>query len=146
MAGINMGASGTTIEGVSTEYVDRYWPHVASWVASAIKDAGHVWTIEDVRGRLASGHMQLWVIWSGQRMIGCLTTETYGSSRGYTCGIPVVYCDDMGAALLDSLRVIEAWATSVGCVRLQGEGRRGWERALKPHGWRTITTQVEKVL
>lgn len=134
------------IEGVRREHVQMYWPHVSGWIGSAVKDAGHCWTVDDVAQRLDGGQMQLWCIWNDANMIGCLLTETYPTARGMTCGIPVVYCSDMDSALLSALDIIEQWARSLGCVRLQGEGRRGWERALRPHGWTTITTQVEKVL
>lgn len=133
-------------EGVRAEHVAMYWPHVVGWVNAAIKDAGHCWTLDDVAARLDSRLMQLWCIWDGENMVGCLVTETYQTARGFTCGLPIVYCSDMEHALPVVLDTIEPWARSLGCVRLQGEGRRGWERALRPLGWKTITTQVEKVL
>lgn len=134
------------IEGVRREHVGLYWPHVVGWIKSAIADAGHCWTLDDVAARLDQQMMQLWCIWNGQNMIGCLVSETYQTARGFTCGIPIVYCSDMELALPESLETIEAWGRSLGCVRMQGEGRRGWERALRSRGWKTITTQVEKVL
>lgn len=134
------------LEGVPPELLSLYWPHVSSWIESAIADAGHCWTVDDVIERLGNKMMQLWCIWNDRNMIGCLVTETYQTARGFTCGLPIVYCSDMERALPVVLETIESWARSLGCVRLQGEGRRGWERALRPLGWKTITTQVEKVL
>jgi hypothetical protein len=87
----------------------------------------------------------MWVVWSGEKMTGVLVTEIYDTARGTTCAIPVVG----GGALEDSLDVldtIEAWAKEQGCVRLRGEGRSGWSRALKPKGWVKLTEQVEKVI
>lgn len=134
------------LEGVRIDNVPLYWPHVDGWIASAIFDFGHCWTLKDVRRDLDRGHAQLWVIWIGSDMAGCLVTQIQDTARGKTCALPVVYCDDMDAAMATVLEVIEAWAKSLSCTRLQGEGRKGWERALKPMGWKTITTQVEKVL
>ena len=119
---------------------------IAPWVSEAIEDFGTCWTLPDVRARLADGTLQLWLIKDGARSIGIICTEVYDTARGKTCALPIVYCEDMAASIAGVLTDIEAWARSIGCVRLQGEGRRGWERALRPLGWKTITTQVEKVL
>lgn len=138
-------ASGVILEGVSPAHLDLYWPRVERWIASAVHDAGHCWTSEDVRQDLDTARMQLWVIWKDGTMRGCIVTHVFESPRGLTCAMPVVGCDDM-AGCIGVLDTIEAWAKSLKCVRLQGEGRAGWERALKPRGWSKITTQVEKVL
>jgi hypothetical protein len=139
------------LEGIRAGHVGLYWPRVEPWITAAIHDAGHCWTIDDVRVALATDSNQLWVIWSGAEaemaeMIGCIVTHVFQSPRGKTCAIPVVFCTDMDAAIATVLGTVEAWAKSLDCVRVQGEGRRGWERALKPLGWTTITTQVEKVI
>lgn len=133
------------LEGIKAEHLELYWPHVEPWIAEAIKDAGHCWTASDLKQELERELLQLWVIWLDGAMQGCICTHVFESPRGKTCAMPVVYCSDMEACI-DVLSVIEAWAKSIDCVRLQGEGRAGWERVLRPHGWKKITTQVEKVI
>lgn len=134
-----------TLEGVRPDHVGLYWPHVKPWVSSAVYDFGHCWTADDVRSDLEEKRMQLWVIWLGDVMHGCICTHIFDSPRGKTCAMPVVFCYDMSSCI-GVIDTIEAWAKSIGCVRLQGEGRAGWDRALKPLGWRKITTQFEKVI
>lgn len=133
------------LEGISAEHVGMYWPHVSEWIAKAIVYAGHYWTLQDVRERLDSRDMQLWVIWNDGQMQGCICTEIYDTARGKTCAMPIVFAYDMTRSI-GVLDIIERWAKSHQCQRLQGEGRAGWERALKPHGFKKLTTQVEKVL
>lgn len=132
------------LEGIRPEHVSLYWPHVDKWIESAVEDAGHCWTASDVRYDLIRSRLQLWIIWRDGVMQGCICTHIFESPRGKTCAMPVVFCYDMDANI-GVLDTIERWAKSISCVRLQGEGRAGWERALKPYGWRKITTQVEKV-
>jgi hypothetical protein len=45
---------------------------------------------------------------------------------------------------LPVLDAIESWAKSEGCTRLQGDGRKGWVKALQNIGWRPVSVQVEK--
>lgn len=134
------------IEAVPADRVTLYWPHVESHIASAIADYGHSWSIKDVFDDLMSSQMQLWVVWSGKLINGVICTHIYESGRGKTCAMPVVASSRMADVFGEALRVIEEFAKANGCKRLQGAGRKGWERALKPLGWTAITTQVEKVL
>lgn len=127
------------------EHVSLYWPHVEGWVASSVHDAANPWTANDVLARILDRHMQLWVIWTNGTITGVLVTEVYDTARGMTCAIPVAGGGALNTSL-DVLDTIEAWAKEQGCVRLRGEGRSGWSRALKPKGWVKLTEQVEKVI
>lgn len=134
------------LEGVLAKDLDLYWPYVWGWVREALVDNANAHTHEDIYREIAERKMQLWVIWAvKERPTGVLVTEVYDTAAGMTCAIPIVGAEMMDESL-DVLETIEKWAREQGCVRLRGEGRAGWERALKPLGWRKITTQVEKRL
>ena len=100
------------LEGIKSEHLELYWPHVERWIAAAIKDAGHCWTASDLKRELERELLQLWVIWLDGAMQGCICTHVFESPRGKTCAMPVVYCSDMEACI-DVLSVIEAWAKSI---------------------------------
>lgn len=135
-----------SIEGVTADHLDLYWPVVRDWIDRAVQDAANCWTADDVLRDLRAREMQLWVVWGTMEAPTCaLVTEVYETAAGRTCAIPIVG-GDLALECLDLLGVIEQWAKNQGCVRLRGEGRKGWERALRGHGWRAITTQVEKRL
>lgn len=89
--------------------------------------------------------MQLWVIKDGEQVTGAIVTEIYPTAAGLTCALPVVG-GVMGDGVMEAMSRIESWAREQGCVRLRGEGRAGWERALKPYGWSKKTTVIEKQL
>lgn len=132
------------IEGVWHEHLNLYWPVVRDWIDEAVRYAANCWTVDDVLRDLKARKMQLWVVWT-DKPVCALVTEVYDTAAGTTCAIPIVG-GELALECLDLLSVIEQWAKEQGCVRLRGEGRRGWERALKAHGWQPITTQVEKRL
>lgn len=134
------------LEGVLADYLNMYWPHVKGWVAEAVRDSASAHKAEDIYREIAERKMQLWVIWArDDRPTGVIVTEVYDTAAGMTCALPIAGGELMNESL-DVLQTIERWAREQGCVRLRGEGRAGWERALKPLGWRKITTQVEKRL
>ena len=135
------------LEGIKRDWLDLYWPVVEPWIVSAVRDAGSLWTAADCRQMLNDRKLQMWVAWATPDNPSVVVlTEVYDTAAGLTCAIPVVGGSDLAACLEDGLAVIERWAREQGCVRLRGEGRAGWERVLKPHGWRVVTTQVEKAL
>ena len=134
------------LEGIRAEHLDLYWPHVAGFIQSAIVDYASTWELADVRRELDNEQLQLWVIWDHEKIIGASATEIISTVRGKTCAIPIVGCDDMGVAIGAVLETVEAWAKSIGCSRLQGVGRKGWERALKPMGWKNYAIQIEKAI
>lgn len=134
------------LEGVLAENVDLYWPHIRAWVAASVRDSASAHKAEDIYREIAQRRMQLWVIWAANcRITGVIVTEVYDTAAGMTCALPVAGGEMMQESL-PVLKIIEKWAKEQGCVRLRGEGRAGWERALKPLGWRKITTQMEKLL
>ena len=104
------------LEGVRPEHVALYWPHVSAWIGEAIRDCGHCWDLENVRDDLERRELQLWVIWNGAEMHGCICTQIYETPRGKTCAMPVVFCEDM-AENIGVLDIIERWAKSQGCKR-----------------------------
>lgn len=135
----------TPIEGVPADRLELYWPVVRDWIADAVVEAANCWTADDVLRDLRARKMQLWVVWGEAEPVGALVTEIYDTAAGKTCAIPIVGGDGI-LERLDALAIIEMWAKQAGCVRLRGEGRAGWERSLRPYGWRKLTTVVEKAL
>ncbi|WP_072389518.1 hypothetical protein [Hyphomicrobium sp. CS1BSMeth3] len=134
------------LEGVLAENLDLYWPHIRGWIHEALVTNANAHTAADIYREIRDRKMQLWAIWArNDRPTGVLITEVYETAAGRTCAIPIVGAEMMEQSL-PVLKIIEKWAREQGCVRLRGEGRAGWERALKPLGWRKITTQVEKRL
>lgn len=119
------------------------WHLAAPWVESAIREGAIVSTSDDYKAKCLAEQAQLWLLAESGAIVGAGITEIVASPRGLTCAVPV-----LAAVSFDVLKTLfanlERWARAEGCVRLEGFGRAGWSRALKPYGWRPIATVIEK--
>lgn len=132
------------LEPVPSASVGGKWHLAEPWVRSAVDEYALLETAETYKARCLDRSAQLWLIVDQDQVVGCGITEIYPTNKGMTCAVPVVAAVTMGDALVPVFDVIEAWAREQGCVRLQGYGRMGWVRALKPHGWRPRAVEIEK--
>lgn len=124
--------------------VEAKWHLAEPWVRSAVEEGARVETVESYKARCLDRSAQLWVICDPE-VCGAAITEIYETPKGLTCGVPVV-----AAASFDLIEplfsFIESWARAEGCTRMEGYGRFGWVRALKPFGWRPQAAVIEKDL
>lgn len=103
------------------------------------------WDVETAKQRCLERDWQLWAVRANRETLGSVITEIYDTAAGKTAAMPVVGGKDL-ASWVHLLSVVEAWARHHGCVRLEGVGRAGWERALRPYGWEKIAVTVAKTL
>lgn len=143
MTAAPLHACGITLLPIRSELLDDAWPHAEPWVRSAVERGATIATVEGYRAQCAARTAQLWMMIENSKAIGCGITEIYDTSKGMTCAVPILACDRFEAleVLFD---VLEQWAKAEGCVRLEGYGRQGWVRALKPAGWRVVAVCIEK--
>lgn len=133
--------SSAKLIGVPSTDLWYYWPQVEPMITAAVAESANRWTTLEVLARLVSRDMQMWVVIEGQRLVGVVVTEIYPTAAGKTCALPIVGGEILPH--LELLSVIKAWSDEAGCVRLEGMGRPGWERALRKLGWRKIMTVYE---
>lgn len=100
-------------------------------------------TVDSYKARCLERSAQLWLISDQNQVVGCGITEIYPTPKGMTCAVPVIGAVSM-EHVVPLFETIEQWARSEGCVRLEGFGRQGWVRALKPFGWKPLSVVVEK--
>lgn len=111
---------------------------------SAVDEYALLETAETYKARCLDRSAQLWLIADQDQVVGCGITEIYPTNKGMTCAVPVLAAASFEDAVTPLFGTIEQWAREQGCVRLQGYGRMGWVRALKPHGWRPRAVEIEK--
>lgn len=123
--------------------VEASWHLAETWVESAVEEYALLETPASYKARCLDRSAQLWLISDADQIVGAGITEIYDTPKGMTCAVPVLAARGMDCleALFDT---VEAWAKQEGCVRLQGYGRLGWIRALKPYGWRPRAVEIEK--
>lgn len=124
--------------------VEAKWHFAEPWVRSAVDEYALLETVESYKARCLDRSAQLWLIADQDQVVGCGITEIYPTNKGMTCAVPVLAAASFEDALTPLFGTLEQWAREQGCVRLQGYGRMGWVRALKPHGWRPRAVEIEK--
>lgn len=135
----------TTLEPVRSHELAAWWPRVVDQVREAIHRGGRLETAEDVLERLKAADAQLWLI-CAPHAVGVIITEIFVSSRGRTCAVPIAAGENLETHIVPVLEKLEQWAAAEGCTRLEGFGRAGWVRALRPFGWHPLATIIEKDL
>jgi hypothetical protein len=101
---------------------------------------------EDVYNDIMSGRQTLWVVFDDatEKMIGSFTIRVKEyKSHSALCG------EHLGGERLDEwadnlFEIMESYARDLGIHKLELMGRRGWERTLRPKGWKPTLAIFEK--
>lgn len=106
------------------------WRRCRPYIEAALVRAGGTHGLDDVARLVEQGKAHFW---PGRRC--AVVTEFYCYPRLKACNFWLLGGELK--ELLQMLPVIEDWARAQGCTRMLGGGpRRGWERVLKPMGYR----------
>ena len=114
-----------------------HWDRCAEWLVSGLE--GSPFTLNDLARKLQAGTAQFW---PGKRAAMVTEVQSVGSDR-----VMVVLSagGDMDE-IMEMRPGIEAMARLMGCSAAEIEGRKGWEKMLKPHGYEFHTVVLRKVL
>ena len=101
----------------------------------AALDHGGEYSLADVQARLLAGAA---ILWPGKR--AAIVTEVHGAELHFWLG---------GGDLSELLAMrpgIEAGGRAAGCQFATGQGRPGWERLMKHHGYAPHQGELRKAL
>jgi hypothetical protein len=128
------------------EEIPELWPRVRDRIAACCERSGGKYEPIDVLRNLIVGAMNLWMVVDESNAIKALAiTEIAVYPRVTVCKL--LACTGEDAALwVDLLAPIEAWARQRGCAAMEPICRPGWERRLKPLGYRKTHVVLEKGL
>jgi len=107
------------------------------WIESALEYSGGTHVFEDIVRGIGNGKMQLW-----PAPKGCLVTEIIDYPRKRV--LNVFLGGGEFEQLADMHTDVIAWAKSHGCVGAMITGRKGWERAYRPYGWKPLHVTLWK--
>jgi hypothetical protein len=133
-----------TLDPVPSPDVEEHWHFAAPWVESAVREGALVETADTYKGRCLDRTAQLWLIRDQDQTVGACISEIYDTPKGLTCAVPICAAVSLDDALVPLFDTFERWARAEGCVRLEGYGRPGWTKAMRPHGWRPVSVVIEK--
>ncbi len=106
-------------------------------IEAALAYSGDTHTFDDVKAAIIAGKMQLWV---GKD--GCAVTEIiqYPAKRV----LHVFLASGTMEQILDMSDSAMAWGAAQGCTAMTLSGRKGWERALAPHGFVPVLVTLQR--
>jgi len=124
--------------------IPQAWPLVVGWVTEALTKGKADERPDEILARLLAGKQQLWLAWDGEAKCarGICVTEVFDSARGKACNLAIIAGRDF-KTWRHLTEAIKGFARTVGCVRLEFSGRKGWERLVGADGWNHLRTILE---
>ena len=133
---------------VERDKILDYWDGVNPLIESALKHSQGEFNHVDILQYLISQTMHLWVaVDNGIQGMAITQIVIYPRQRSLQVVLLAGH-DAFGKWFEDMLKTIEVWAKCSGCVRVQENGRAGWEKAEErlKLGYKKIYTTMSKEL
>lgn len=121
------------------------WPTIRDRIAACCARSGGKYEPIDVLQNALCGRMQLWLVQDDDATYALAITEIVSYPRITVCKLLACTGED-APRWVDLLDEIEAWAKGQGCSVMEPICRPGWERQLKPMGYRKTHVVLEKRL
>lgn len=142
-----MGEARIVWSGILPDHLEKAWPIVAPQLQRALDESLGELSLEGVRQRLMKAKMQLWMIGDefDEDTLGVVITQV---ERGEMASfLNIVLCAGDGLEeWIDHLHVLEMFAEQQNCEYIKVHGRAGWERILKPYGYKKYSVVLSKPL
>ena len=111
----------------------------------AIDDADGRWSAEQLLADVEAGHILVWVVSRETKIVGVFTVRVIQSRVTWVL-VEDLAGEDIHSWLLEGHHALETWARELGAKQILIEGRRGWEKVLRPLGYETRRVQAVKHL
>lgn len=118
--------------------LDDLWPSILPMVRAALDHSGGERDANDIRQMIAEGQGTLWLVVARNKLIGCCVGNIVEWPRKRIATAIIVAgegFDEWGGELA---RTLIEWARASGCDALDGWGRDGWPKKLKPFGFQRL--------
>lgn len=132
---------------IKPENIESAWRIAAPWLMQAIGEVDLWADIDELKRDLCLGTTQLWVFQEKRQgeILVVIITETV-LIAGKRCLVIRWLGGKEIKDWLDDIAIIERWAALQGYHKLEVWGRAGWQRALKPYGFRESFRVLEKIV
>lgn len=129
---------------VNKDEVFSYRHAIETYVGGQMPAIMESYHMGDISDKLCTGEMQLWVAEDAEGdVFMVLLTQLAKYPKGKVCFLLGVAGKDMAGWLDELMELLKTWSLEQGCSKIIAQGRDGWERALKPHGYEKTHTVVQ---
>lgn len=129
---------------VPTENINELWPKILPWAEDFCQYSQGSYDPPYILGKLQMGQMQLWLVMKNEGILAVVLTEIRKTIIK-ECVIVVTAGKNMDA-WIHLLMTLEKYAILMGCQKIIGIARPGWEKVLKPLGYKKTHVELEKML
>lgn len=129
---------------IRPDAIDGWWPRILPWAEDFCQHSQGSYDPPYIFDKLQRGSMQTWLVMKDDDIAAvCLTEIRKTLIR--ECVIVVMTGEDM-SSWVELLALLEKYAIAMGCKKMVGVARPGWERVIKPMGYKKTHVQLEKDL
>lgn len=129
---------------VLTDSIEEIWPEILPWAEEFCRHSQGSYDPPFILEKLNRGMMQLWLVKSVEEVVAVVLTEIR-QTKLKECVIVVTTGRNM-KEWIHLLSVLERYAKLMGCDKMVGISRPGWENILKPYGYRKKHVELERNL
>lgn len=130
------------IKVVSPEHLDLVWEEAAPLLEKALVNTDMA--LAFIQGQLRENLFQLWLGFDNDLMDTVMVTEIRQFEDYRVCYIWLL--SGLFEKWQEHLTTIEEWAKLNNCIAMEIDGRKGWERTLKPAGYNFWSVRLRKPL
>lgn len=112
---------------------------------SAAQHSGERYTADDIYYRAEDGLFQVWVIMEEEIPKALCVTEVTQYPLSKELCIVIMTGEEMPMWVF-MIETLENFARDIGCKRIKGYARPGWERVIKQYGYEKTHVILEKIL
>jgi hypothetical protein len=109
------------------------------YIEAALEYSGGTHDFDDVKRSIIAGRMQLW---PGKQSAAVTEVVEYAKKKVLHIFLAGGDMDE----LIDMIDSAAAWGRTQGCTSLTMSGRKGWERALAPSGFKPVMIVLERAI
>lgn len=137
------------LSAIDADTLDAAWPHLEPHIARACDRLLTEWTPELALSRAREGKLQLWAVYDTDAPSPFPFLGAFATALRTVKGEKVAEFSMLGGHNLDlwldyMAGEIERVAKQLGATRLIIEGRLGWARRMRAHGYRPVRITIEK--
>ncbi len=109
------------------------------YIEAALEYSGGTHDFEDVKRGIIEGRMQLW---PGTQSAAVTEVVKYDKKKV----LHIFLAGGDMEELIDMIDSAAKWGRTQGCTSLTMAGRKGWERALAPSGFKPVMIVLERAI